>query len=281
MVCLKGDVGMIIIKEIDRKIECYEKYLNKISDELAKMKKLAPERVMLRAVKHRNKYQYFIRKVGSDGNGIYIKKEELNKAKILAQIEYNEKLILLLKDSINNLKKIKAEWIENPFVNAKEKLNIAKKELINMPVVTDEIYIQQWKEQEYKGVSFTDDYPEYYTRQGLRVRSKSEVIIADILDEAGIPFLYEKPLKTKTGVTHPDFTVLDISKRREIYWEHFGMMDDIDYRNNAFLKIKNYEASGFYQHDSMIWTFETSRYPINTKEIRKMIIGLKETLGYY
>ncbi len=280
MVCLKGDVGMIIIKEIDRKIECYEKYLNKISDELAKMKKLAPERVMLRAVKHRNKYQYFIRKVGSDGNGIYIKKEELNKAKILAQIEYNEKLILLLKDSINNLKKIKAEWIENPFVNAKEKLNIAKKELINMPVVTDEIYIQQWKEQEYKGVSFTDDYPEYYTRQGLRVRSKSEVIIADILDEAGIPFLYEKPLKTKTGVTHPDFTVLDISKRREIYWEHFGMMDDIDYRNNAFLKIKNYEASGFYQHDSMIWTFETSRYPINTKEIRKMIIGIKETLGY-
>lgn len=188
---------------------------------------------------------------------------------------------MLLKDSINNLKKIKAEWIENPFVNAKEKLNIAKKELINMPVVTDEIYIQQWKEQEYKGVSFTDDYPEYYTRQGLRVRSKSEVIIADILDEAGIPFLYEKPLKTKTGVTHPDFTVLDISKRREIYWEHFGMMDDIDYRNNAFLKIKNYEASGFYQHDSMIWTFETSRYPINTKEIRKMIIGLKETLGYY
>lgn len=280
MVCLKGDVGMIIIKEIDRKIECYEKYLNRISDELAKMKKLAPERVMLRAVKHRNGYQYFIRKVGSDGNGLYIKKEELNKAKILAQIEYNEKLILLLKDSINNLKKIKEEWIENPFVNAKEKLNIAKKELINMPVVTDEIYIQQWKEQEYKGVSFTDDYPEYYTRQGLRVRSKSEVIIADILDEAGIPFLYEKPLKTKTGVTHPDFTVLDISKRREIYWEHFGMMDDIDYRNNAFLKIKNYEASGFYQHDSMIWTFETSRYPINTKGIRKMIIGIKETLGY-
>ncbi|MBQ9278180.1 MAG: hypothetical protein IJ224_06055 [Lachnospiraceae bacterium] len=272
---------MIIIKEIDKKIECYETYLNRISDELTKMKKLVPEKVMLRAVKHRNEYQYFIRKVGSDGNGIYIKKEELNKAKVLAQIEYNEKLILLLKDSIINLKKIKEEWIENPFVNAKEKLNLAKRELINMPVVTDEIYIQQWKEQEYKGVSFTDDYPEYYTRQGLRVRSKSEVIIADILDETGIPFLYEKPLKTKTGVTHPDFTVLDISKRREIYWEHFGMMDDIDYRNNAFLKMKKYEESGLYQHDCMIWTFETSKYPINTKEIRRMITGLKEMLGYY
>ncbi len=115
----------------------------------------------------------------------------------------------------------------------------------------------------------------------MRVRSKSEVIIADILDETGIPFLYEKPLKIKSGVTHPDFTMLDISKRREIYWEHFGMMDDIDYRNNAFLKIKNYEASGLYQHDSMIWTFETSKYPINTKEIRRMIVGLKRTLGYY
>lgn len=271
---------MIIIKEIDEKIECYETYLNRISDELTKMKKLVPEKVMLRAVKHRNEYQYFIRKVGSDGNGIYIRKEELNKAKALAQIEYNEKLILLLKDSVINLKKIKEEWIENPFVNAKEKLNLAKRELINMPVVTDETYIQQWKEQEYKGVSFTDDYPEYYTRQGLRVRSKSEVIIADILDETGIPFLYEKPLKTKTGVTHPDFTLLDISKRREIYWEHFGMMDDMDYRNNAFNKIRNYESSGFYQHDSLIWTFETGKNPLNTKEIRKMILELKKSLGY-
>ena len=41
---------MIIIKEIDKKIECYETYLNRISDELTKMKKLVPEKVMLRAV---------------------------------------------------------------------------------------------------------------------------------------------------------------------------------------------------------------------------------------
>ncbi|MBQ9200019.1 MAG: hypothetical protein IJ141_07535 [Lachnospiraceae bacterium] len=272
---------MIGINEIEHEIEYYETYLSKISDELIKMKKLVPEKVILRAVKHRNEYQYFIRKVGSDGNGIYIKKEDLNKAEILVQIEYDEKLILLLKNAIDNLKKLKEEWIENPFIIAKEKLNHAKREIVSIPFVTDEIYIQQWKEQEYKGIRFTDDYPEYYTRQGLRVRSKSEVIIADILDETGIPFLYEKPLKIKSGVTHPDFTMLDISKRREIYWEHFGMMDDIDYRNNAFLKIKNYEASGLYQHDSMIWTFETSKYPINTKEIRRMIVGLKKTLGYY
>ncbi len=104
---------MIGINEIEHEIEYYETYLSKISDELIKMKKLVPEKVMLRAVKHRNEYQYFIRKVGSDGNGIYIKKEDLNKAEILVQIEYDEKLILLLKNAIDNLKKLKEEWIES------------------------------------------------------------------------------------------------------------------------------------------------------------------------
>ena len=127
---------------------------------------------------------------------------------------------------------------------------------------------------------FKEGIPEYYTRKGLRVRSKSEVIIADILDELYVPFLYEKPLKLKTGIVHPDFTLLNIKERREVYWEHFGMMDDIEYRNNAMMKIRNYEASGLYQYDSVIWTFETGSYPLNTKDIRRLIIELKKRLGY-
>ena len=73
------------------------------------------------------------------------------------------------------------------------------------------------------------------------------MIIADILDEFSVPFLYEKPLQLRGGIVHPDFTLLNIRERREIYWEHFGIMDDTDYRNNAFQKLRNYEASGFKQ----------------------------------
>lgn len=54
----------------------------------------------------------------------------------------------------------------------------------------------------------------------------------------------------------------------------------MDYRNNAFFKIRKYEESGFYQHDSLIWTIETGKYPINTREVRKMIKSMKSVWGY-
>ena len=156
----------------------------------------------------------------------------------------------------------------------------AKRELVRMSYKSDEQYLSEWINQEYERMAFRDGFPEYYTRQGLRVRSKSEVIIADILDEMGVPFLYEKPIQLGMGTVHPDFTLLDIGKRKEVYWEHFGMMDDMDYRNNAILKIRKYESNGLYQYDSVIWSFETGSNPLNTRETRKMIKRLKKKLGY-
>lgn len=33
---------------------------------------------------------------------------------------------------------------------------------------------------------------------------------------------------------HPDFTVRHPITGKRIYWEHFGMMDDQEYRNDGF-----------------------------------------------
>ena len=41
-----------------------------------------------------------------------------------------------------------------------------------------------------------------------------------------------------------------------------------------------YENNGLYQYDSMICTFETLKYPLNTKSIRGMIESLRKKLGY-
>ena len=129
-------------------------------------------------------------------------------------------------------------------------------------------------------MEFRDIEKEYYTKSGLRVRSKSELIITEMLDEEGIPYCYEKPLKLGGKTVHPDFTLLNITERKEVYWEHFGMMDDLEYRNNAFLKMREYENNGMYQFDSVVWTFETYKYPINTKTVRSMVKVLREKLGY-
>jgi hypothetical protein len=59
---------------------------------------------------------------------------------------------------------------------------------------------------------------------GDMLRSKSEVIIANLLQERAIPFLYEQPLFAPDGTLRlPDFTIT--SRGRTFYWEHLGLLD--------------------------------------------------------
>lgn len=271
---------MLRQKDIENEIIFLEETIQKVSSELEILLTQIPKGARLRSARHGNEYQYFMRSSKTNTSGIYIRKKDRKQASILAQIEYDEKLLMQLQDALPKLKLLEINCAENLFEATLSELASGKGELVTLPYVSDERYILNWKSWNYTGLEFNKDYPEYYTRQGLRVRSKSEVIIADILDETGIPFLYEKPLRLKTGLVHPDFTLLNIKSRREVYWEHLGMMDDMDYRNNAFMKLRSYEASGLYPYESVIWTFETGKYPLNTKEIRKMVKNLKQELGY-
>lgn len=79
------------------------------------------------------------------------------------------------------------------------------------------------------------------------VRSKSEVIIANMLAERNIPFQYEIPLQAPDGTFYlPDFT---INLRGETwYWEHLGMLHNQRYRNHWDTKRAWYEKHGFADH---------------------------------
>ena len=271
---------MINKHELLDEIEIIKKNIEDVLAELEIMKSTVDQSVMLRVIKHGGGYQYFQRRKGSETNGKYIRKKDINKAITLAQIEYDEKLLGTLLELKNALEECIVKGIANPFETALEQIHPGKRELVQPHYISDEIYLKNWREQEYEMLRFRESFPEYYTRSGIRVRSKSEVLIADMLDELSIPFLYEKPLQLKKKTVYPDFTLLNIKERKEIYWEHFGMMDDREYRDNALMKIREYETNGFYQFDSVIWTFESSRNPVNTRNIRNMIKSLRRILGY-
>ena len=272
--------NMINEQDLQYEIDVIEENINQVFAELEMLKSTVPQSVKLRAVRHGNGYQYFMRKKGSECNGEYIRKEDRTKAITLAQIEYDERLINNLQEAKKHLEIWKSAGIAYPFEAVLDRMNPGKRELVNPYFISDETYIKKWRQQKYDGLTFKEDSPEYYTRQGLRVRSKSEVIIADILDELSIPFFYEKPLQLKKRIVHPDFTLLNIKERKEVYWEHFGMMDDREYRDEALLKIREYESNGFYQYVSVIWTFESGKCPMNTRDIRNMTRVLCRRLGY-
>ncbi len=76
------------------------------------------------------------------------------------------------------------------------------------------------------------------------VRSKSEVIIANMLFDRDIPFQYEMPLQAPDGTTVlPDFTIK--WRGESWYWEHEGMLHLEDYRKRQEEKHAWYKKHGF------------------------------------
>ena len=75
---------------------------------------------------------------------------------------------------------------------------------------------------------------------GDMLRSKSEVIIANLLHERSVPFRYEQPLFAGNGTLRlPDFTITWAGKT--FYWEHLGRLDLTEYAEAWKLKRAWYE----------------------------------------
>ena len=91
------------------------------------------------------------------------------------------------------------------------------------------------------------------TRRGELVRSKSEVIIANELDHAGIPYEYEKELVLENdGMRIPDFTIEDAETGKCFYWEHCGMLGDVEYARRWEEKKGLYAAHGIVEDVNLI-----------------------------
>lgn len=255
-----------IIQKLEK--ECKE--LNKFIAKLEAKGKDRPEGY-LRIDRKKNKCQYYLVKNSKDANynrnGNYLRKTEMPLVKAIAQRDYD---CIALKKAKERLKAIEVFMIKYSKTDLKElykNTHPCRRELIETDMVSDEEYINRWENVKYRGKGGIED-GEIVTERGESVRSKSEKIIADKLYMLGIPYRYEYPLILGCNFTvYPDFTILKMPERKEVYLEHFGMLDDEEYFNKMLLKLNTYEKNGIYLGVNLFCTYETSRKPINTKAL--------------
>ncbi len=218
--------------------------------------------------------QYYFRSGPSDKKGKYIPKHEAGRIKTYLQKAYDKKVLKLLNAEINSLEKhlIKSDQINKKIRDLYSKNPDEVKNFLNPVDLSDEDFRKQWESIPFKGKEISDYMPFYETRKKERVRSKSELNIANLLDAFNVPYKYERPLKLSNGVViHPDFTLLDVKRRKEIYWEHRGMMDDREYAKQAVLRVKTLLKEGICLGDNLIITEETTANPLGTDEIEAVI----------
>lgn len=117
-------------------------------------------------------------------------------------------------------------------------------------------------------------YPEQLQHKclsGELLRSKSEVIIANLLFTHHIPYRYECALLLDRLTFYPDFTILNPLTDEIIYWEHFGMMDVPTYCDQTFSKLKQYARHNIIPGHNLITTYETRQNPIDSEQIERLV----------
>ena len=105
-----------------------------------------------------------------------------------------------------------------------------------------------------KTYKFNDKGRIYLTENGERVRSKSEVIIANLLKDKGINYTYEETLQIGDITLHPDFTL--IINNKIYYWEHLGMLNNEKYVADWKRKKQTYASAEITESNNLIITTE-------------------------
>lgn len=114
-------------------------------------------------------------------------------------------------------------------------------------------------------------------KDGLLVRSKSEVIIANMLYEANIDFEYEKFLEEKGKRFLPDFTFEDAAGD-PIIWEHLGMLSNPAYKESWDKKLAFYKSIGFEEGTNLFTTIDHENGSIDSDEIKEVLQTIEDLL---
>jgi ATP-dependent exoDNAse (exonuclease V) alpha subunit len=97
------------------------------------------------------------------------------------------------------------------------------------------------------GDSFLEERLIHITSHGEAVRSKSEVIVANLLHSNKITYKYEQALEIAGVTKYPDFTIEDDDTGVTYYWEHCGMLQNRGYRERWKEKQAWYASHGIKQ----------------------------------
>ncbi|MCR5671884.1 MAG: hypothetical protein K6G10_12835 [Butyrivibrio sp.] len=220
--------------------------------------------------KRKHGYQYYLQ--NSDGRLEYVK--AIDRAMIAATVQkhYDKQLLNKIKVMHKRLDSFLRLYDFDSIQEVYKDLGEGKKALIDPILMPDEVYIEKWLETHKGGQNSFPEKEKYLTERGEYVRSKSEKILADLFYKYKIPYAYEPQFKLRSGaILCPDFVILNVRKRKTIYWEHFGLINNGEYATKALKKLEAYEKSGLRLGDSLLFSMESENMPLDVKEIEKKI----------
>ena len=229
---------------------------------------------------------------------------DMKLARALAQRRYDEKILKRAEKELRLLERMRQLYQDGTVDELYDGMNAGRRELVVPVRLSDEEYADRWlthceqirrtdlkkrlhrdKVQQESlrsdaGANHQDTTVKtvlFTTKNGEKVKSKSEKMIADMLLDQKKRYIYEYPVELidhETGkhyMARPDFLVLNTRTCKAYVYEHFGKMDDPGYASDNIGKLIDYQNAGFYPGENMIVTFETRRDPLTPETVQAVI----------
>lgn len=257
------------VRELSNQVD---ELLSKTDRNLAKLKNLPPLHVQSMRCRGYDQFYEYNQK---DKTRKYIKVKELgNYAKIM-QRDYEQSVSRKLNKIKKELHKAEKALNQVNLEDVKQMYDAipTKARKYVVPAVeTDKQFVERWKEEHPGGKNPFPEEGNIYTAGGVMVRSKSEKIIAELLEKYQVPYSYEPMLETANYRTfYPDFVVLNVRKKKTLYWEHLGLVDNEEYAVKNWKKILEYNGAGICLGDNLVVSIESENRPLDSRDIERII----------
>lgn len=237
----------------------------------------APEGCLKRQNKNGKTYYYHQFMQENKWKRRYIKKSDLSLAKMLAQKHYYIAIKPILEKTINELKRLAKKCSTNELEEIYDNLSVERKSLVTPIQMSVQEKLTEWQSEICEKNTMYPENLRYETEQGDVVRSKSEVIIANILyqNREHILYKYERSLEIvengRKKTIYPDFTIINKYTGKITYWEHAGRMDDPYYANDFVKKINAYVRNDLLPGRDVVITYETQNIPLDIKVVKQLV----------
>lgn len=131
--------------------------------------------------------------------------------------------------------------------------------------------LSRWGSEPYEKSTYKSENLLNSTKKGDKVRSKSEVIIANAVAARGLEYRYEEVTYINGYKKAPDFKVIDPRTGAIIYWEHLGLITDMEYLRQALYRIADYIRDGIVPGVNLILTFDDGENHIDSLMIERTL----------
>jgi len=120
-----------------------------------------------------------------------------------------------------------------------------------------------------------------YFYNGRHYRSRSEMMIAEILDEMGLEFKHDVNISVNGMTYNVDFVIVFREFNRCIFIEFFGMCNDADYNYDNSIKIESFMNANIYLGRDLFVFSGDLGYTPGADVIKSQLISIIEQLVCY